>query len=293
MSFAATDDRPTPSPSTATGSAPSYDAAPPAPATDTPPDELDLIARYQRGEQAAGWKLVQLHRRMIEAIARQYTRRALERADLLQVAMVGFLKGVHRFEVKKSRAGRLAPYARWWIRAEVAAYAYEARRIIGVSRYVEQALAFIATHGPDNPKSREYLRSPSIQDALLVEERVLSLDGPAIESWEGSGDEKVHPLEAHLACDQPDPEARALHAEDAAALHAAMQGLSEREQTILHLRWMTDAPVPIEEVGAALGMTEAQVRAAQARALHRLGEALKRTGHAPLPPRRGSRWQDR
>ncbi len=59
------------------------------------------------------------------------------------------------------------------------------------------------------------------------------------------------------------------------ALHAAVASLSEREQTILRLRYGLGGqndPTSLEEIGRILGITRERVRQLESEALRRLAE---------------------
>jgi RNA polymerase sigma-32 factor len=53
-------------------------------------------------------------------------------------------------------------------------------------------------------------------------------------------------------------------------LEKAMESLSERERLIIELRWLTEPPWTLEQVGKKLGISRARVRQIEKEALEKL-----------------------
>lgn len=227
----------------------------------TPEAELVLIQRFQGGDPTAGDALVRVHRRFLYKIAMRYYHPRLDPADLLQEAALGMLRAALHFDPAKSP--RLIPYARWWCRAAVAAFAHQTRRLVPFSRRVEEAIYFIVQHGPDHPLSREYLADPNVRKALTIEEEV-----PAVASLDA---DETPGVETFLVDAEADPETQAIAAETRAiqdaALREALDVLSPKERQVIEMHDLDERGMTYAEIGDALGVsrTWAQMLATQAR----------------------------
>src|SRR5262249_41713415 len=101
-------------------------------------------------------------------------------------------------------------------------------------------------------------------------------------------DSGLPPLE-RIPSPQRSPEEEACIANERAYLGAAfaqiMSELSARERRIITERWLSDAPVTLEELGVAFGVSKERVRQIEERARRRIRERLAQlTG----PSRRAS-----
>jgi RNA polymerase sigma factor (sigma-70 family) len=77
-------------------------------------EERRLARRAADGDLGARDRLVEGHVRLVVAIARAHRGRGVPHADLVQEGMMGLLRAVERFDLR--RGHRLATYATWWIR---------------------------------------------------------------------------------------------------------------------------------------------------------------------------------
>lgn len=79
----------------------------------TPPEDIDLVRRYQAGDRGAGDKLVRRYDSLIRSVALQMSRKGrCELDDLCQVARMGFLRGVAVYD--PSKGASLCTHGTWW-----------------------------------------------------------------------------------------------------------------------------------------------------------------------------------
>lgn len=84
-------------------------------------EEKILIALAQQDppDMKAKTKLVKHNIRLVIKIAKRYLGQGLTFEDLIQEGLMGFLKGVEKFDLNKRVNGKalaLSTYATWWIR---------------------------------------------------------------------------------------------------------------------------------------------------------------------------------
>lgn len=77
-------------------------------------EEAELARRYQAGDREAGDRLVQANLRGAFLVARRYAGSGIDLDDLVQVAALGLLAAIPRFD--PARGMRLLTYATWHMR---------------------------------------------------------------------------------------------------------------------------------------------------------------------------------
>ncbi|WP_306663036.1 SigB/SigF/SigG family RNA polymerase sigma factor [Streptomyces alkaliphilus] len=228
---------------------------------------------------------------MADRIALTYRSRGEDLEDLRQVAALGLVKAVERYDPSRGNAfesfavptivGEVKRHFRdcMW-RVHVPRHTQELRnRVRAASRQLDCGLD---EYGPPIDRIAEYT-GLSEQEVRLGMEAMrsfstLSLDAAAT----GNGEEEGPSLLGALG--EPDPGFD--HVVDKEAVRRAVAGLSERERTILHLRFFGD--MSQSRIGEQLGISQMHVSRLLRQALLRIRETVEGTdpgaaGSSPAP----------
>ncbi|MDQ3570686.1 MAG: SigB/SigF/SigG family RNA polymerase sigma factor [Actinomycetota bacterium] len=219
-------------------------------------------------------QLVEGHLGLAEYLARRFSNRGEPLDDLVQVASLGLLKAVDRFE--PSRGVEFSTYATHTIVGELKRHFRDKGWAVRAPRRMQEL--YLRLGKVVSALSQELGRSPTIpelaSEAQVSEEEVLealeagqayrfsSLDAPS------SGDEDDgDTLSSHLGGEDPG----LLEAEHRAALSPLMARLPPREQTILQLRFFEG--MTQSEIAGQLGISQMHVSRLLARSLNQLRAA--------------------
>jgi RNA polymerase sigma-B factor len=218
-------------------------------------------------------QLIEAHLGLAEYLARRFSNRGEPMDDLVQVASVGLVKAVDRFDPE--RAVEFSTYATHTIVGELKRHFRDKGWAVRAPRRMQEL--YLRLGKLVSAMSQEMGRSPTIPElaaeAQVSEEEVLealeagqayrftSLDAPA------PGDEDSESLASHLG--EEDPEL--VDAEHRAALSPLIAKLPQREQTILHLRFFEG--LTQSEIAAQLGISQMHVSRLLARSLAQLRAA--------------------
>ncbi|MEA2391539.1 MAG: polymerase sigma-B factor [Solirubrobacteraceae bacterium] len=252
-------------------------SAPPDVASDRQPrarsasDDRRLLLRYHRmGDRAARDRLVERHMPLARRLARRYARSPELAEDLTQVAAIGLIKAIDRFDVDRGLAlstfavptivGELKRYLRdttWAVRVprdllelavRVERESFRLERSLGRVPSVAELSEVI---GVDVEQVTEALEASTAH-------RALSLDAPrrGEDDEDGSYGDQVGALDHGLRL-----------AEHRADLRPLFAALPDREREILRLRFVED--LTQTEIGTRLGISQMHVSRLIRRALAR------------------------
>ena len=219
-------------------------------------------------------QLVEGHLGLAEYLARRFSNRGEPLDDLVQVASLGLLKAVDRFE--PSRGVEFSTYATHTIVGELKRHFRDKGWAVRAPRRMQEL--YLRLGKVVSGLSQELGRSPTIpelaSEAQVSEEEVLealeagqayrfsSLDAPS-----GGDEDDGDTLSSHLGGDDP----QLLEAEHRAALSPLIARLPPREQTILHLRFFVG--MTQSEIADQLGISQMHVSRLLARSLNQLRAA--------------------
>jgi RNA polymerase sigma-B factor len=242
------------------------------------PDGVDgssdaLFARLRAGDDRAKERIAELYLPLAKRLAQRYVRSSEPREDLVQVACVGLVKAIERFD--PGRGPTFASFAIPTILGELRRYFRDATWAVHVPRGAqERAFAIEAAEeqlrstqrtAPTVEQIAEYLRisTEEVLDGLLA---VKAYEADSLDAPSSAGDEEGRsPLEQIGSED----ESYELVEADASVV-PAIRSLAERDRRVLHLRFVRE--MSQSEIAAQIGVSQMQVSRILARSLSRLRE---------------------
>jgi len=218
-------------------------------------------------------ELVEAHLGLAEYLARRFSNRGEALDDLVQVASVGLLKAVDRFDPE--RGVEFSTYATHTVVGELKRHFRDKGWAVRAPRRLQEL--YLRLGGIISTLSQDLGRSPTIAELAAEsagsEEEVLealeagqayrfaSLDAP------GPGENDT--LGAHMGAEDPNM----TDAEHRVALSPLLATLPQREQVILHLRFF--GGLTQSEIASRLGISQMHVSRLLARSLAQLRTAAE------------------
>jgi RNA polymerase sigma-B factor len=246
-------------------------------------DQGALFARWQRdGDQFAREALVRQFMPLVRNLARRYDRSSEPFEDLLQVASVGLLKALNRFDPE--RGNNFASYAVPTILGEMRRYFRDCGWSVHVPRGdqeralkvrdAQETLSNEKGHAPTVNQLAQYLELDTEQviDALqaIHAYEALPLDAPR----PGGGEDDSSTSYGETLGDEDE---RYELIELDATLVAALEHIAPRERAMLRMRFIED--MTQTEIASRLGISQMQVSRLLRRSLEQL-RALTDSDHA-------------
>jgi RNA polymerase sigma-B factor len=236
-----------------------------------------LRAYHEQGDEKARDKLVEANLPLARAIARRYAGRGEQLDDLVQVASIGLIKAIDRFDLERGVYFRT--YAVPTIVGEIKRHFRDRAWAVHVPRRLKELNQMLSSLIQD--MSAQLGRSPTIAElaeaAGVDEEDVVealessraytaeSLNAPA---EEGSELDRLQTLGA--------VEEAFERTEDRQLLASGMEALEPRERRIIQLRFYEG--LTQTQIANELGISQMHVSRLIRRALQTMGDALARGG---------------
>src|ERR1700722_20119208 len=238
-------------------------------------EERELARLKDLGDENAKRRLIESNLRLVMSITRNYTRADVPLLDLIQEGNMGLIRAIEKFDYRMGY--RLSTYATWWIRQAVSRALSDQGRTIRLPVHVgEQVRGVLRARRTLTQKlNRDPTNAEIAVEVGVSTERVgellefvaqpISLEAPV-----GDGESLYSDLIEDESSASPD----ALTAEGyrATELEAALGELEPRMRHIVERRFGLDgqAPMTLEELSPALGVTRERVRQIEHKALREL-----------------------
>jgi RNA polymerase sigma-B factor len=239
---------------------------------------VELLAATQSGDENERRRirdqLVELHLPLVEYLARRFRNRGEPLDDLVQVATIGLIKSIDRFDIE--RGVEFSTYATPTIVGEIKRHFRDKGWAIRVPRRLQEMKLSLTKATAD--LSQKHGRAPTVAELAkyldLTEDDVL-------EGLESANAYSAISLDApDMAADDAPAMGHSLGAVDEAldgvvyreSLKPLLEKLPEREKTILMLRFFANKTQ--SEIAAELGISQMHVSRLLARTLAQLRESL-------------------
>ena len=235
-------------------------------------EDRALFLRYhQDGDTHAREQLVERFLPLARQLARRYQRASEPLDDLLQVASMGLIKAIDRFDLDREIA--FSSYAVPTILGEIKRYFRDRTWAVRVPRdlqeltlKVDRAVAELADQLHRQPSVAEIgevvgANEEEVLDALQAggAYRAVSFDAPR-----GAGDDEPATLGDSIGVDENGFN----RAEERATLASLLAGVTPREREVLRMRFEED--MTQAQIGAVIGVSQMQVSRVIRQALARL-----------------------
>jgi RNA polymerase sigma-B factor len=254
----------------------------------SPPQSSDgeLFERSRAGEARAREELIERYMPLARRLARRYQRSEEPLEDLTQVASLGLLKAVDRYDASRETA--FSSFAVPTILGELRRHFRDRTWSVRVPRELQELVLRVDRTAA--ALSGEHGRAPTVAEIAVAmevsEEQVL-------EALQAAGAYRAGSLDAPRTAvgdDAPGesvgdaigvPEGGFERAEERATLRPMFARITERERLVLTLRFAED--LTQTEIGERIGVSQMQVSRLIRHALARLREGLGSTREDPPP----------
>src|SRR3954462_5355861 len=240
-------------------------------------DDNELVRRHRSGDRAALDELINRYRPLASGLARRYSYTSESADDLEQVACIGLVAAIKRYDPERGKS--LRAFAVPTILGELRRHfrdtgwsVHMPRPLQERARDVREVTTKMIAELQRSPTPREVAERMQLSVEEVLESRAVrrayspdSLDAPPKPSEDGSPGswDSIHGCE----------EEGYARVEANAAVERAMRALPERERQIIQLRY--GAELSQAEIGSALGISQMHVSRLLRRSLDRVGAIVR------------------
>jgi RNA polymerase sigma-B factor len=235
-----------------------------------------LLQRAHRGDRQARSELVQRFLPLARQLARRYQRAGEPLDDLNQVASLGLLKAIDRFD--PSRETAFSSFAVPTILGELKRHFRDRGWSVRVPRDLQELAVRLEPVGEELSRELGRAATPAeiaertgatLEQVLEAREAAAAYRAVSLDRPREDGDEDSDGLAASFGIEDPGFG----NAEDSATIERLMRVLNEREREILRLRFAED--LTQAEIGARVGVSQMHVSRIIRQAINRLRDAAE------------------
>jgi RNA polymerase sigma-B factor len=236
--------------------------------------ERQLLLRYRRGDLAAREELVERFLPLARDLALRYTYTDEPFDDLLQVASLGLIKAIDRFD--PDRGAKFTSYAAPTMLGELKRHFRDKGWALHVSRDLQERTLAVGRETEAlskrlgrSPKPRDVAQALGccVEEVLEAQEAAASYEAASLDAPTARDDDESAPLVEMLGGEDSAYEL----VEDRDAIARTWKVLPEVERKVLELRFMSD--LSQREIGDRIGYSQMHVSRLLRRALDRVQTA--------------------
>jgi RNA polymerase primary sigma factor len=225
-------------------------------------------------------QMVEGNLRLVVRIVNQYSYRQLSVSDLVQEGNLGLMRSLEKFDFNLKH--KFSTYASWWIRQSIGKAIAEQFRVIRIPAHMISTIAainrveqrFILEHDrlPEVDEIAAVLEMPPARVSAIrkMARQTISLQSPLMVDDNGSSLEDVLPDER-----SGDPAQNVSDETIRRQLEKLLSGLSERERTILTMRFglLGERVRTLQEISDHFKISRERVRQLEMQTLNKLRTA--------------------
>ena len=238
--------------------------------------EKEFAKRILEGDHEAREALVTANLRLVVSIAKKYTNRGLLFLDLIQEGNLGLLRSIEKFDY--TMGYKFSTYSTWWIRQAITRAIAEQSRVIRIPVHImelvnkvrRQISSFVQQNGRE-PTTEELASKTDLPIEKIKEIQKLTPEPVSLEVSVGEKEDTV--LENYISNEGAvSPEEAVIDNLLRDQIAKTLETLSEREQTVIKLRFGLEDGIPrsLEEIGRIMGVTRERVRQIEEKSLKKL-----------------------
>jgi RNA polymerase primary sigma factor len=240
-------------------------------------DEIKYASQARAGNIEARNRMITSNLGLVISIVKRYSWKKMPLPDLIQEGCIGLIKAIKKFDLGKRH--KFSTYATGWVRQAMTTFIADQARTIRIPvsmldkiRKIRNATETLRQQLGRFPTVKEVaekmgMSAAKVREILRISQDTLSLETPL---GRDNRDNRLGDFMKDTA--QAPDEAVLPRLFLRENLKEAMSSLSDKEKTVLNLRFGLDGgqPKTLEEVGKVFKLTRERIRQIEAEALRRL-----------------------